>query len=142
MKRPLPPDDEDNTREFKLRKKSLGVGLGEIYDPGKLTIPLKVKKQEPTEETSTPPSTSASATSQPSKQKWIKQEWSTVEPEELGPDFDPTISSQNPGVKEEEPTIPKEEVKPTIDEDAAHSAPTFIKKRRPAGHRTAGRREL
>lgn len=42
------PENED-TRRFKLRKKTLGVGLGEIYDPG--LIPIKVKKkEEPTSE--------------------------------------------------------------------------------------------
>ncbi|EPT04517.1 hypothetical protein FOMPIDRAFT_10890, partial [Fomitopsis schrenkii] len=38
------PEFED-TRTFKLRKKTVGVGLGEIYDPG--LIPIKVKKEEP-----------------------------------------------------------------------------------------------
>ncbi|KAH8828336.1 hypothetical protein DL96DRAFT_1602749 [Flagelloscypha sp. PMI_526] len=105
VKRPLPQDDDDNTREFKLRKKSLG---------------------NQAEETSTSSGTSAS---QPSTQKWIKKEWSAAEPEEL--------------VKEEELTLAKEEVKPTVAvEDAPHSTPTFFKKRRPAGNRTAGRREL
>ncbi|KAH9935679.1 uncharacterized protein B0H18DRAFT_420235 [Fomitopsis serialis] len=37
------PDNED-TRTFKLRRRTVGVGLGEIYDPG--TIPIKVKKKE------------------------------------------------------------------------------------------------
>jgi WW domain-binding protein 4 len=38
-----PPDEEDN-RAFKLRKKTLNTGLGEIYDPG--LIPVKIKKKE------------------------------------------------------------------------------------------------
>lgn len=41
------PEFED-TRTFKLRKKTVGVGLGEIYDPG--LIPIKVKKEEPASE--------------------------------------------------------------------------------------------
>lgn len=38
--------DDDDGRIFKLRKKKLGVGLGEIYDPGLIPIKLKVKKEE------------------------------------------------------------------------------------------------
>lgn len=38
------PLDDDDTRRFKLRRKTLGAGLGEIYDPG--LIPVKVKKKE------------------------------------------------------------------------------------------------
>jgi len=38
-----PPDEED-ARAFKLRKKTLNTGLGEIYDPG--LIPIKIKKKE------------------------------------------------------------------------------------------------
>lgn len=37
------PDEED-TRAFKLRKKTVNTGLGEIYDPG--LIPIKIKKKE------------------------------------------------------------------------------------------------
>lgn len=42
-----PPEtqlDDEDTRQFKLRRKKLGVGLGEIYDPG--VIPIKLKKKE------------------------------------------------------------------------------------------------
>ncbi|KAI0930139.1 hypothetical protein AcW1_008899 [Taiwanofungus camphoratus] len=35
--------DEDG-RRFKLRRRTLGAGLGEIYDPG--LIPIKIKKKE------------------------------------------------------------------------------------------------
>jgi WW domain-binding protein 4 len=38
-----PPDEED-ARAFKLRKKTVNTGLGEIYDPG--LIPIKIKKKE------------------------------------------------------------------------------------------------
>ena len=40
---PDAPPEED-VRSFKLRKKTLNTGLGEIYDPG--LIPIKVKKKE------------------------------------------------------------------------------------------------
>ncbi|THU82025.1 hypothetical protein K435DRAFT_831748 [Dendrothele bispora CBS 962.96] len=35
--------DEEDTRHFKLRKKTLGTGLGEIYDPGVITLKPKTK---------------------------------------------------------------------------------------------------
>jgi len=41
------PVDEEDSRQFKLRKKKVGVGLGEIYDPGLIPIKLKAKKEEP-----------------------------------------------------------------------------------------------
>ena len=44
-----PPAEED-VRLFKLRKKQLTTGLGEIYDPG--LIPVKVKKKEEPQESS------------------------------------------------------------------------------------------
>ncbi|KAF8197924.1 hypothetical protein BJ912DRAFT_845851 [Pholiota molesta] len=43
----IPPDEED-TRAFKLRKKTVATGLGEIYDPG--LLPIKIKKREASEE--------------------------------------------------------------------------------------------
>ena len=80
-----PLDDED-TRQFKLRRKKINVGLGELYDPGVIPIKLKAKKEEPqetqlkTEEmpssislASTSNSTSSQATAVP---KWSSRGWS------------------------------------------------------------------
>lgn len=78
-----PPADED-ARQYKLRKKTWGDGLGEVYDPG--VIPIKLKKKE---EPETPPvstefaSTSASASVSTSTgaakptnaPKWTKVQW-------------------------------------------------------------------
>ncbi|ESK96667.1 formin binding [Moniliophthora roreri MCA 2997] len=48
LKRPAEtPVDQEDTRYFKLQKKTLGTGLGQIYDPG--IIALKPKKKEPIE---------------------------------------------------------------------------------------------
>src|SRR5690606_12226808 len=67
-----PADDED-AHGFKIRKKRLNTGLGEIYDPG--LIPIKVKKKEEPKESSLPPAPEASTSqsaSQPSEErpKW------------------------------------------------------------------------
>jgi WW domain-binding protein 4 len=44
LKREADAPPEEDSRSFKLRKKSLNPGLGEIYDPG--LIPIKVKTKE------------------------------------------------------------------------------------------------
>lgn len=46
-----PLDDDDDARQFKLRRKKLNTGLGEIYDPGLIPIKLKAKKEELAEPT-------------------------------------------------------------------------------------------
>ncbi|GJJ06273.1 hypothetical protein Clacol_000464 [Clathrus columnatus] len=43
-KREEEPVDDEDTRRFKLRKKTVAVGLGEIYDPGIITI--KPRKED------------------------------------------------------------------------------------------------
>lgn len=73
------PLDEDDARLFKFRRKKIGVGLGEIYDPG--VIPIKLKPKEESAEvslkkengTSFVPSISTSqATALP---KWSSRGW-------------------------------------------------------------------
>ena len=44
-KREAPVDVIEDEREFKLRKKTVNVGLGDIYDPGLIPIKLKAKKE-------------------------------------------------------------------------------------------------
>lgn len=66
----VPIDEEDN-RQFKLRKKTLGSGLGEIYDPG--IIPIKLKKPE---ESATNSLDVAEDVPKPTDApKWTKVEW-------------------------------------------------------------------
>lgn len=63
------PIDEEDNRQFKLRKKTLGVGLGEIYDPG--VIPIKLKKKD-----ESPVVDAGSTSSQPTEiPKWTKVQW-------------------------------------------------------------------
>ncbi|KAJ3556246.1 hypothetical protein NM688_g2129 [Phlebia brevispora] len=75
--------DSEDTRQFKLRKKKLGAGLGEIYDPG--LIPVKLKKEESTsndglaDQQSTSSATSLSSSSTPKATavpKWSSRGWS------------------------------------------------------------------
>ncbi|KAH7904752.1 hypothetical protein BJ138DRAFT_1235222 [Hygrophoropsis aurantiaca] len=134
-KREAPPDEEDE-RRFKLRKKTVGVGLGEIYDPGIIPIKLKTKKEEPTEDTklSTPSAQLADpivssdpiATGVP---KWTKIQWkkvdSTEKVDESGDlsggnvdDGKPNDQRDDPvtRVHKEPPALPKIEVP---DQDSA-----------------------
>lgn len=94
----LPPD-EDDTRRFKLRRKTVGVGLGEIYDPG--LIPIKVKKKEETPDALPPPGggkaqdsvgSTAGATGATEMPKWSARGW------------------KKPGERIEKPTPVNEEV--------------------------------
>lgn len=48
-KRVAPMDDVEDEREFKLRKKTVDIGLGGFHDLGLIPIKLKVKKEESTE---------------------------------------------------------------------------------------------
>lgn len=69
LKRPA-EDNQDDTRSFKLRKKTLATGLGEIYDPGVIT--LKPKKKELKEEEETKSSIDVPDVSRAyEKPKWI-----------------------------------------------------------------------
>ncbi|KAI0295838.1 hypothetical protein B0F90DRAFT_1811407 [Multifurca ochricompacta] len=79
-KRTLPdPADEEEGR-WKLRKKTTSVGLGEIYDPGIISIKLKTKTEvkeegatgQVNQSSSTTSFTDAKATSAP---KWAPVKW-------------------------------------------------------------------
>ena len=43
-KRMEEPEDEDDTRRYKMRKKTVSVGLGEIYDPGVIRVKPRVQR--------------------------------------------------------------------------------------------------
>ncbi|KAJ6609863.1 hypothetical protein B0H10DRAFT_1812627 [Mycena sp. CBHHK59/15] len=73
LKRPAEVD-EDDSREFKLMKKTMGTGLGQIYDPGTISIKLK-KKEEPTEAGDLVTPSTPSASDPTDKPKWAKLQW-------------------------------------------------------------------
>ncbi|KIJ67995.1 hypothetical protein HYDPIDRAFT_165741 [Hydnomerulius pinastri MD-312] len=96
-KRPAPTleVDEEDTRAFKLQKKTVSLGLGEIYDPGLITIKLKAKKE--TEELKEDPQqgdaqsgattngTIGDSESQPPALKWTKVQWKKASDDSLPP---------------------------------------------------------
>jgi WW domain-binding protein 4 len=89
-KREAEAPSEDDERVFKLRRKTLGAGLGEIYDPGIIPIKLKAKKEDQSVEPDvTASSNSASnSTSTASEEvskatttlpKWTKIQWKKMD---------------------------------------------------------------
>ncbi|KAF8813929.1 hypothetical protein BYT27DRAFT_6363581 [Phlegmacium glaucopus] len=93
LKREAEAPPEEDSRSFKLVKKTLNPGLGEIYDPG--VIPIKVKKKEAQEEIK------PTFEDQPTRPKWTALQWSTPLPdiklEERGKIFGLTEGSTDVG---------------------------------------------
>ncbi len=82
-KRAVPDPAEEERGRWKLRKKMTTVGLGEIYDPGIMTIKPKVKtdvkedetasqEKQPSDGTATPGDTKATAVPKWAPVKWKK----------------------------------------------------------------------
>jgi len=67
--------DEEDSRQFKVRNKKLGVGLGEIYDPGIIPIKLKKKKEEESAESSGDIAPSVGESQPTAALKWTKVQW-------------------------------------------------------------------
>ncbi|KAF5351857.1 hypothetical protein D9756_007705 [Leucocoprinus leucothites] len=93
-KRPAEAYPEDDTRIFKLSKKTTTVGLGEIYDPGLITI--KPRKRE--ENSSTPDASSSLTTTTPNSEvpKWTAISLKAKDPSTASP------SAVSPVLKAEE----------------------------------------
>jgi WW domain-binding protein 4 len=145
--------EAEESREFKLRKKTTAAGLGQIYDPGVIPIKLK-KKEEPVEPVSllTPPTPPTSTNDTP---KWGKLQWkkmgdpaessSTPLEADVKPDAD--VADILPK-REEEPAASLDEPSPTIKSEPdpaplpepASSTIAFKKRKAPAGG-TRGRRQ-
>lgn len=155
------PVDEEDTRQFKLRKRTLNVGLGEVYDPG--VIPIKLKqKEEPEPETSLAPVESAnSASAATSVPKWTKVQWKrpgdVVKTEEessseVANGDETLVKAEKLPINGEEPTsvinetslvaAPPEDMKPSIPKLEEASPPLstpeaagslFRKRKMPAG---------
>lgn len=158
LKREAEAPLEEDSRSFKLRKKSLNPGLGEIYDPG--LIPIKVKKDEAIKQDDSSQNDVSKATSivdagssssTPSL-KWAKPQWSAPLPdiklEERGKIFGLTEESkedtppagQEPDLKAE-PGIKTEDDQPPPDTSNALTGSLFKKRKTPAGA-AKGRRQI
>ncbi|KAJ7218119.1 hypothetical protein GGX14DRAFT_439906 [Mycena pura] len=142
--------DQEESREYKLRKKTLATGLGQIYDPGAISIPLKKEElvdpaPPPTAPLARPPEPSDDSKSKP---KWTKLPWKKAgDPE--GPIDVPFVKSEaDEAPKKEEDTttqfdesptaangtgIKSEPDTPSLPEAASESPIIFKKRRIPAG---------
>jgi WW domain-binding protein 4 len=146
LKRKAEVPPEEDTRSFKLRKKSLNPGLGEIYDPGLISI--KVKKEEAIKQGDSSSSLNtatsmldAGSPSTPSS-KWAKPQWSAPIPdiklEERGQIFGLT----------EEQTDATEDIKTEDDQPPIHpdtsnaSTGSLFKKRKTPAGAGKGRRQI
>ncbi|EIN11661.1 hypothetical protein PUNSTDRAFT_98839 [Punctularia strigosozonata HHB-11173 SS5] len=135
-------DEDEDAREFKLRKKTVGPGLGQIYDPGLIPIKLKTKKEEPSME-------GASAQSRPSETnatngpRWTSSGWKR--PGESAQDVKQedgldTLKQGDVSSKAQEGAgdVKQEEVALKVEESetkaqATTEAPVFRKRKVPAG---------
>jgi len=100
------PADDDDTRRFKIQKKTVAVGLGEIYDPGVIQIKPKIVKQEISADGNSETTTNGipSATEKP---KWVSRGWRRAG-EPTGEDAGPFTQPEN--VESNVDTSPKEQV--------------------------------
>lgn len=105
-----PPPAEDE-RSWKLRKKTVGPGLGDIYDPGIIPIKLKVKKEELAEVDAAVPvtvSTSSSNLKATTAPTWTKTHWKRagepVDEVEARPAGEGEIAEKNVTVGREDTT--------------------------------------
>ncbi|KIJ23292.1 hypothetical protein M422DRAFT_77239 [Sphaerobolus stellatus SS14] len=162
------PVDEEDSRTFKLRKKTIAVGLGEIYDPGIIQLkPKEVKKEEPVETNSSAfaplegtgsqinvftSGVSTSGTTE--KPKWVSRGWKrageSVDDSATAPTLEtPTVESADKGADKQEEDISAHAAQPDVKKEeqsdtslpSSTSAPTplFRKRARPTASRV-GRR--
>ncbi|KAJ6593849.1 hypothetical protein B0H19DRAFT_920291 [Mycena capillaripes] len=158
VKRSAEALEEEESREYKLRKKTMATGLGQIYDPGAISIKLK-KKEEPVEliqplPTPIAPSSSGDTSDKP---KWAKLQWKKMgdpgEEAETHADVDTKSEVNDADIlpkREEETTRELDEpstdttIKPEPDpaplSEATASTIVFKKRKAPVGG-TRGRRQ-
>ncbi|KAJ7647382.1 hypothetical protein FB45DRAFT_975082 [Roridomyces roridus] len=129
--------DADESREFKLRKKTVGTGLGQIYDPGAITIKLKKEEPEPVPEQ--PAAAPSLSTETDNKPRWSKLQWKKAgDPVDQTDDATKLESEADVQPKTEEdppldkPTVKEEELPVKVEEPAV----LFKKRKAP----TAGSR--
>jgi len=104
-KRAAEQPPEEDARSFKIRKKKLQSGLGEIYDPGVTSI--KVKKKEPQEDA--PLDTSSKSDPQPdgTRPKWTNIQLVNKTPSTGDVVSDKKVESPTPASRESTPVSSK-----------------------------------
>lgn len=108
--------DQEDGRQWKLRKKTLGVGLGEIYDPGVIQVKVKPKKEESSEtvpqkqsaiQSSIVGPSGSAATTMP---KWSSRGWNKPGAENMDTDHTKLPSEEGPSEssKDDSPYVKQE----------------------------------
>ncbi|KAF9070061.1 hypothetical protein BDP27DRAFT_1324220 [Rhodocollybia butyracea] len=155
LKRPA-EEYPDDARNFKLRKKTLSAGLGEIYDPG--LIKLKPKKKEVKEEEEEKASVVADS-SEPhasEKPKWTPLQWKRPSEPESNATVDeasepsessaPVKSESSDDKKSTSPEPPlkaePQETKPSAMPEPVPSGGMFRKRKVAAGSGSRVKREV
>lgn len=157
------PIDETDPRQFKLRKRTLATGLGQIYDPGTIAIKIKKKEEEEVDplavfQPKLPPPTSPAAVQDgpqaTEKPKWVKVQWrkpgeQNEEAQDEPHDAEPESKSEPEPQLKTEPTVdlslePHVKPEPAADDlppPVTTAAPIFKKRKVPATS-AKGKREV
>ena len=159
------PVDEEDTRVWKLKRKTASVGLGDLYDPGELPIKLKPKKEAVSEQANGSGSSGAGAglsLGGTEKPKWSARGWSkpgaspsaTIPGQAVKVEDAPDQEESGPvlekvpieSVSENRPEVKTEEIKSEQVEATAPPPPSggslFKKRKAPAGGGSRGGRRI
>ncbi|CAG7854620.1 SubName: Full=Uncharacterized protein {ECO:0000313/EMBL:CCA68638.1} [Serendipita indica DSM 11827] len=90
QKRPLEDDEDEEGEGYRVRRKKLAEGLGEIYDPGVITL---IPKKQPENEIEAPTVQSEKEPKVPAPLKWSTKRWKTGDAD---PDVDATSDNEQP----------------------------------------------
>ena len=122
------PIDDDDIRPWKLRKKTVGTGLGEIYDPGAiLPIKLKAKKEDNAASTTsvtlnTAASTTDGGTNDKALPKWTAKGWNRP-----GEHHEPlSVPKPTHAEKERQPSPAREPPPPISEAEPEDALPEFV----------------
>ncbi|KAJ6554918.1 hypothetical protein DFH09DRAFT_987738 [Mycena vulgaris] len=119
VKRSVAALDEEESREFKLREKTIDSGLGQICDPGAISVKLK-KMKEPGEPAQPliAPLASPPASDATDKPKWGKLQWKKMgdaeEPVGAIDNMDVLPKTEEVGLMAQTDEPPNDTVDPTI----------------------------
>ncbi|KAJ7188328.1 hypothetical protein C8R46DRAFT_878610 [Mycena filopes] len=144
--------EEEESREYKLRKKTMTTGLGQIYDPGAISIQLK-KKEETVEPQSLIAPVAPPSSDSTDKPKWAKLQWKKMGDPDLvavnsetvvdaksgtgAPDIEPKLEEDSLAVATIDTVKPEPDTPPI---EPTPSTAVFKKRKAPAGG-NRGRRQ-
>ncbi|KIM30515.1 hypothetical protein M408DRAFT_328088 [Serendipita vermifera MAFF 305830] len=161
QKRPLEDDEDEEGEGFRVRRRKLAEGLGEVYDPGKIVI---VPKRAPADAAKEDEKAGdAPLEAKPQTLSWSTKRWKAADTEDHGnteveTGVITTAHDEQPPVMEdsvppEEPTKSPPPVAPAVEQAPAQPEPTetvpaksMFKKRKaptqPVGEKKGVRRQL